>query len=217
MKFPLPYWLIVAVYTLYSMGVCLFDNVSSEFFQERFGVDNETAGLIIAIPSFIVIILTPLFGFLIDRIGGKTIFSTPTLLILHSDNSIFLATSCIRIPCFLATFSWKHDGHLWNGANRHKHFHLFYCPLPLHGVNGAQTNFSYIIPKSQLGTAFGLFMALSNLALAVSPPFVGYIQDSSTRGDRFFWVFQRSFTSIGCDLLSSIAGSFVVGSSLAIY
>ena len=75
-RFPLSYWLVVMAYSLYSMGVCLFDNVASEFFRTRFGMDNETAGIIIAIPSFIVIFLTPLFGFLIDRIGGKTVFST---------------------------------------------------------------------------------------------------------------------------------------------
>ena len=57
------------------MGVCLFDNVSAEFFRERFGMDNETAGVVIGLPSFVVIFLTPLIGYMIDRIGGKTIFS----------------------------------------------------------------------------------------------------------------------------------------------
>lgn len=74
-QFPTPYWLLVAAYSIYSMGVCLFDNISSDFFQSRFGIDSETAGLIIGLPSIIVIFLAPLFGFLIDYIGAKTIFS----------------------------------------------------------------------------------------------------------------------------------------------
>ncbi len=47
---------------------------------------------------------------------------------------------------------------------------------------------AYVIPKTHLGTAYGLFMALANFSLAVSPPFVGYIQDTHQRSDKFFWV-----------------------------
>ena len=74
-QFTLPYWLIVAAYSIYSMGVCLFDNISAEFFIVRFGLDNETAGIIIGLPSFIIIFATPMFGYLIDRVGRKTMFS----------------------------------------------------------------------------------------------------------------------------------------------
>jgi nitrate/nitrite transporter NarK len=73
--FPLQYWLIVASYSFYSMGVCLFDNVSSKYFQDRFGLDPDVAGIIIAIPSIIVIFLCPLFGSIIDYVGAKTVFS----------------------------------------------------------------------------------------------------------------------------------------------
>lgn len=101
-SFPLPYWVIVICYSIYSMGVCLFDNVSSDFFQTRFGIDSETAGIIIGIPSDIVIFLCPLMGILIDRVGGKTLFSNiKTFKLLYSYWIFLFTISCLWLPCFL--------------------------------------------------------------------------------------------------------------------
>jgi len=151
------------------MGVCLFDNVSSDYFQTRFGIDPETAGIIIGIPSLIVIFLTPLFGVLIDNVGGKTVFmiaASYLLLVAYG----FLDFLPPKKGCYDGVY-----GMVLIGISTSIFSTALYPCL------------SYVVNKDHLSTAYGLFMSVSNFALAVGPPFVGMIQDSSVK-DSFFWV-----------------------------
>jgi len=168
------------------MGVCLFDNVSAEFFRERFGIDNEMAGLIIGLPSLVVIFLCPLAGWLIDKVGGKTIFlmiASYLLLVAYG----FLAFLPKTHGSYLGVY-----GMLLIGLSNSIFSTALYPCM------------AYVVPKQHLSTAFGLFMSACNFALAGGPPVVGMIQDSLKGKDPFFWVAIFMLTLLAISLASDI-------------
>ena len=101
-RFPLLYWLLVAAYALRSMGSRPFDNIASEYFEERFGLDNETAGFLIGIPSLISIVVTPFCGWIIDRKGRKSLFRKSVHNFSH--HSRRPGSYCLFLPWLRAFF-----------------------------------------------------------------------------------------------------------------
>ena len=69
------YLLIVLSYAARILGYNLFEFVSSEYFQVRFGFTSVEAGFIISMPYLCFFIFTAGFGYVVYRIGRKPIIS----------------------------------------------------------------------------------------------------------------------------------------------
>ena len=72
-KFRFLYWLLVVEIFLVCWSIIPFDSISSRYYQKRFGYTSTEAGSISSIPFVMSIILTPVWGIMVDRIGKRGI------------------------------------------------------------------------------------------------------------------------------------------------
>jgi MFS family permease len=71
--FPLSYWLVVGLCVAFYSCVLPFTSFGVAFFNEKWGLGPAVSGRIVSIISFSSMIFSPLAGFLIDRIGRRTL------------------------------------------------------------------------------------------------------------------------------------------------
>ncbi len=75
-KLPAAIWLLVIAQITVLQGFQLQDIVASRMFQLVFGMDNETAGAVIASPALVMGAMSFVGGIIIYHIGRKPLLST---------------------------------------------------------------------------------------------------------------------------------------------
>ncbi len=158
-KFPLPAWILFLICVFFYQGVLTFYQVASKIMQETGKHYNaDTASLFLAIPNFISIGASPMFGRLVDSKGYSVTFLIVAAGVLSSCHVMFLA-----------------DAYDW----------LFIHPAAIMSILGFAYALGaasmwpllpLIIAKPLVTTGFGLMTAIQNLGLSVFPLLISSLQ-----------------------------------------
>jgi len=120
----------------------------------RFGIEASTAGTMVAMIPFFTIVFTPLFGALVDKIGGATKWMIAgSLCVLAGHLTIAFA------PLGVAWFGYLGIAFLGIG----------YSLVP----SAMWPSVPKIIPEKNLGTAYSLIYWIQNMGLYFVPKIVG--------------------------------------------
>ncbi|MFZ4399898.1 MAG: MFS transporter [Bacteroidales bacterium] len=152
------WWYIAILCVLFYGAVFPFLKYATDLMVQKFGVDEDWAGLIPAMLPFGTIILTPFFGNLYDRKGkGATIMIIGSMLLI-------LVHALFSIP-FL---------HHWIVAI----ILVIFLGIGFSLVPSAMwPSVPKIIPEKQLGTAYSLIFWVQNWGLMGIPALIGWVLD----------------------------------------
>jgi MFS family permease len=156
-RFDHSYWYIVGLcVTFYSVIFPFRSTFSIKYFQEAHGLSLERAGEINGDVFLAAIFATPLFGFLVDRVGKRSLFMALGSLALFP---VFL---------ILAYTSWD----LWISTAM---IGLAFSLVPA----VMWPSVPYLVEERRLGTAYGLMTMLQNIGLTVCNLGAGMLNDFS--------------------------------------
>ncbi|MEI6348671.1 MAG: MFS transporter [Bacteroidota bacterium] len=150
------WWYIAILCVLFYSAVFPFLKYATDLMVQKFGVDEDWAGLIPALLPFGTIILTPFFGNLYDRKGKGA-----TIMIIGSIMLIFVH----------AMFAVPFLSH-WSIAI----FLVILLGIGFSLVPSAMwPSVPKIIPEKQLGTAYSLIFWVQNWGLMGVPALIGWV------------------------------------------
>ena len=168
--FGLSYWLLSINCLLVYADVFCFNNIASNYFQERFKYNSIEAGRIISITYLVGAIMCPVFGRVVDKVGRRVdfmVFSNITVTVVH--------------VCFLVT-----------PESHRPVYPIFYMALLGLGhsiyASVIWASITYLVTEKVTGTAFGMTTAIQNFGLCIVPLLVGLIQENAPKGKGFFGV-----------------------------
>eukprot|EP00743_Colponemidia_sp_Colp-15_P003953 GILK01004264.1.p1 GENE.GILK01004264.1~~GILK01004264.1.p1 ORF type:complete len:608 (+),score=83.03 GILK01004264.1:88-1911(+) len=153
--FPAQYWCLTMMSLLVSSSVYSFCSFGPSFLQEKFGLDEPTAGAYISSVSFCVI-AAPLFGSAVDRWGKRPY--------------VFMGCTLLYAVSFLMFAMMPSDSHslpliIFIGIIFSVSETSLYAAVPL------------VLPPSVVGTGYGVLSCVYNTGLCVTPSIVGFIRD----------------------------------------
>ncbi|XP_008104312.1 major facilitator superfamily domain-containing protein 1 isoform X1 [Anolis carolinensis] len=173
--FSLSLWLIFIICVCYYVAVFPFIGLGKVFFIEKFKFSSQEASAINSIVYVISAPMSPVFGFLVDRVGKNitwVICAVVTTLTAHIMLAFTFWNPWVAM-CLLGVA-----------------YSLLACALwPM---------VAFVVPEHQLGTAYGFMQSIQNLGLAIISIAAGMILDS--RGYLFLEIFFSA-----CVCLSLIA------------
>mmetsp|Transcript_1615 Transcript_1615/g.4403 ORF Transcript_1615/g.4403 Transcript_1615/m.4403 type:complete len:498 (+) Transcript_1615:66-1559(+) len=85
--FPITYWILDLICSAFYITIFAFIAIASGFFQDSYGLDADIAGIVAGIPYYMSIVLSPLTGKLIDRLGHRA--------------SLLIVGCALTLPTFL--------------------------------------------------------------------------------------------------------------------
>jgi len=177
LKLPRLYWLLAVYCLILYCAILPFNNIASAFFVETFyphlplAEAQQHAGQAMALLFMASAIGTPPFGALIDTVGMRSKFLFMSALLLTSSYSMIFAVKPMMSMFCLGMVYMVFAGALWPA-------------------------FALTVPQKELGTAYGIAMALQNGGLAIMPLIVGYLQTMPAVGGHYTYVV-RLFTFLG--------------------
>ena len=154
-----------------------FSRVAPSFFQEKYNITQESANNYLSIPYLLSCGLSPLFGFLIDKVGRNLLWIGSSVLIMLVSHSLitFTFVSPIFVMVLFGTGYSMLASSLW--------------PL-----------ISFCVEPKYLGTAFGLVQAVQNFGLGMVGILTGWIVD----GYGFLWCQQLYMGLLSVTLLLAV-------------
>lgn len=171
------YWYIVALCVVFYATVFPFRSFAIDYFQQAHGISRETAGLLSSLLPVAAIILTPLFGLWVDKVGHRARF--------------MLAGSLIMLPLFMAVTYLPPgpDIPLWIPfiGSAEVPLTLFTVIFLLGGVFSLipavmWPAVAYLVPTPRLGSAYALMTLCQQVGWTLVPLAVGYFNDLYTAG-----------------------------------
>jgi MFS family permease len=173
-SFDLSYWYILALNVLFAAVFFPFRSTFAiEYFQDAKGLTLQQAGLANSWVFFAAIFATPVFGFLADRLGRRSLMMMIATLLMPL---VFL---------ILGTTDWS----LWISTAL---MGISFSVVP--AVIWPAT--TMLVEPRRLGTALGLINLLQNLFLAASNLAAGWLADRAHAGpanpsgyDAMLWYF----------------------------
>ncbi|HEV2272473.1 MAG TPA: MFS transporter [Steroidobacteraceae bacterium] len=172
--FDLSYWYILALNVLFAAVFFPFRSTFAiEYFQDAKGLTLQQAGLANSWVFFAAIFATPVFGFLADRLGKRSLMMMIATLLMPL---VFL---------ILGTTDWS----LWMSTAL---MGISFSVVP--AIIWPAT--AMLVEQRRLGTAYGLVNLLQNLFLAASNLAAGWLADRAHAGrgnpagyDAMLWYF----------------------------
>lgn len=152
------------------IGVSCFNNIASNYFQERFHYTSIEAGSIISITYLVAAILSPVFGILVDKVGRRVHFMMLSALLITSVHIAFLVTPESYQPLYPIFYM------VFLGIGYSIYSAVMWASIP------------YIVRPKVHGTAFGSATAVMNFGLAIGPLIIGYIQETTHKDRGYYWV-----------------------------
>ncbi len=151
------FWLIALLCVLFYSCVFPFQKFASELLISKYGIDPNWAGTYVGLPALGALILTPVFGGLVDtkgRAASIMILGSAMLIFVHFIYSMPIVNEWIAIALMLilgVAFSLVPSA-MWPSAAK-------------------------IFPSHQLGTAFALIFFIQNIGLWGIPTLIGWVLD----------------------------------------
>lgn len=154
--------------------------MSNTFLQEQFGFDSNMAGTLYSVPYFMSAALSPLLGFVIDKIGKRAIFITISSLL-------------VALACFISAVLPTYDSPSYT------------CLLPLILVgfgysiyaSALWSSIPYIVKPNTIGSAFGLATSVQQMGLVIAPFITGVLENKHPGKFASVDVFLGSLSLIG--------------------
>ncbi|PKI82517.1 hypothetical protein MVES1_004016 [Malassezia vespertilionis] len=154
---PAAYWLICCTQILQSASIDAYSSNSPELIQNTRGEDKRVAAAEGGLDDVIPIVLTPVFGFLIDRYGGRTYYIVYTACVYLIAFSLLAYTKVNALaPVLLASLALSSNDL------------PFEVTIPL-----------VVRTKTSLGTAFGGWKAFYKAGTVILDVSTGAIQNHS--------------------------------------
>lgn len=150
------FWLITFLCLLFYSSIFPFLKYASDLMVNKFGVDEDLAGIISGLLPFGTMILTPIFGNLYDRKGRGTD------IMLAGAGIVLTVHALLAVP-FLN--SW------WLAVFLMILLGIGFSMLP----SALWPAVAVIVPEKQLGTAYGLIFYIQNIGLMTVPYLIGWI------------------------------------------
>ncbi|HEX9971781.1 MAG TPA: MFS transporter [bacterium] len=160
------FWYITLLCVTFYSGIFPFQTFAVKFFIEQHGISREMAGFTSSFITFAAMIGTPLFGFIIDRIGKRA--------------SLMMLGSILLIPVYLMLIYTR--------------LHPL-IPMAMMGVAfslipaAMWPSIALIIEQKRIGTAYGLMTMIQNIGLAGFNLLIGYVNDMTGRYTAGMWIF----------------------------
>lgn len=155
-RFGPSFWLITALCVTFYSAVFPFTAFSTDLFVDKWGYSVVTGGRITSILIFASMILSPILGGVVDKVGRRgTMMIFGALLLIPCHLMMGLTTFNPIVPMALLGFAFSLvPAALWPA-------------VPL------------IVEEKSVGTAFGLITMVQNFGLAAFPWIVGSLRDAT--------------------------------------
>ena len=154
LKFGASYWWIVALCVTFYSAIFPFQTFAVKFFMDAHGTSRELGGFLSSLLTLFAMIGTPLFGYIVDRVGQRSLF--------------MLAGSSLLLPVYLLM--------AYTNVS-------LYVPMVMMGIAFALIPavmwpaVAYVVPEERLGTAYGLMTLVQNVGLTAFNLAVGWAND----------------------------------------
>lgn len=158
------FWYITLLCLMFYAGVFPFLKFATKLMMIKYGVEADFAGAIPSMLPYGTIVLTPLFGYIYDRIGkGATlmIIGSVLLTLVHAVFAIPTLTSvavAISMMVLLGIAFGLVPSAMWPSVPK-------------------------IIPMKLLGTAYALIFYIQNIGLSLVPILIGKVNQANTAAD----------------------------------
>lgn len=160
------FWYITLLCVTFYSAMFPFQTFAIKFFQEVHSVSREHAGFLSSILTLSAMVMTPLFGIIVDKIGKRS-----TLMILGSFLIIpvYLIMAYTRIPLFI--------------------------PMSIMGIAFSLVpavmwpSVAIVVPESKLGTSYGVMTMIQNIGLFATNIIIGYVNEFTKGYTVGMWIF----------------------------
>ena len=155
-RFGKSFWFVVLLCVTFYSGIFPFQTFAVKFFQEAKGQTREFSGFLSSLLTLFAMICTPLFGYLVDRVGRRSLF--------------MMFGSVLLVPVYLMM--------------AYTDIHLL-VPMGMMGIAFSLIpavmwpSVAYIVDEKRLGTAYGLMTMVQNIGLAGFNFLIGWANDHS--------------------------------------
>lgn len=153
------FWLIALLCVLFYSCVFPFQKFATELMTTKYGVNEDLAGTFAGLPALGALILTPVFGGMIDRKGKAA-----SIMMLGSAMLIF-------VHCMYA-LPFIHSA--WIAIALMIILGVAFSLVP----SAMWPSVAKIFPVKQLGTAYSLIFFIQNIGLWGVPALIGHVLDA---------------------------------------
>ncbi len=160
------FWLITALCVTFYSAIFPFQTFAVKFFMQYHGLSRETAGFTSSIITFASMVGTPLFGYLIDRIGKRA--------------SLMMFGSILLVPVYLMLIY----------TSLHPMIPMMMMGVAFSLIPAAMwPSVALIVKENRLGTAYGLMTMVQNIGLMSFNLVIGFANDLSQGYVAGMWIF----------------------------
>lgn len=153
------FWLIALLCVLFYSCVFPFQKFASELMITKYGIDENVAGFFAGLPALGALILTPVFGGMVDKRGKAAsimMFGAAMLIFVHLIYALpFVTSSFIAIVMMII-------------------LGIAFSLVP----SAMWPSVAKIFPTHQLGTAYALIFFIQNIGLWGVPTLIGFVLDN---------------------------------------
>ena len=153
------FWLIALLCVLFYSCVFPFQKFASELMITKYGIDENVAGFFAGLPALGALILTPVFGGMVDKRGKAAsimMFGAAMLIFVHFVYALpFITGSYIAIGLMII-------------------LGIAFSLVP----SAMWPSVAKIFPAHQLGTAYALIFFIQNIGLWGVPTLIGFVLDN---------------------------------------
>ena len=153
------FWLIALLCVLFYSCVFPFQKFASELMVGKYGIDESVAGSIVGLPALGALILTPVFGGLVDKRGKAA-------------SIMMLGAAMLICVHFIYAIPSIDNGLIAIGL-------MIILGIAFSLVPSAMwPSVAKIFPVNQLGTAYALIFFIQNIGLWGIPTLIGWVLDT---------------------------------------
>ncbi|WP_194756707.1 MFS transporter [Aliidiomarina indica] len=176
-KFSASYWYIVALCVVFYATIFPFRTFAIDYFQQAHGVSREAAGLLSSMLPVAAIILTPIFGLLVDKVGKRSLFMAVGTLIMLP---LFLAVTYLP-PGPLVQLTIPFIGS--EPVPLTLMIVIFMLGTVFSLIPAVMwPSVAYIVDGARLGSAYAMMTLCQQVGWAVVPLAIGILNDINEAG-----------------------------------
>lgn len=176
-KFSKSYWYIVGLCVVFYSTIFPFRAFAIKYFIEAHGMSREIAGLLNSFLPLAAMVATPLFGFMVDRVGRRSLFMAIGSLIL--------------LPLFVVVTYVPPGAEIGLWLPLYGSFSLPITLLIVMTFLGISFSLipaimwpsvAYIVEQRRLGSAYSLMTLCQQVGMAAIPWTIGVLNDAFLAG-----------------------------------
>ena len=155
-RFPRAYIYVVLLCVTFYSAIFPFQTFAVKFFMEGHGTTREFGGFLSSMITLLAMVFTPIFGYMVDRVGKRALF--------------MMCGSLLLVPVYLMMAYTAVDLRL---------------PMAMMGIAFSLVpavmwpSVAYLVDEARLGTAYGLMTMIQNIGLFGFNLLIGWANDAS--------------------------------------